>query len=98
MFFENKKSPGYYHVNVEVGMTDVDILQRLQALFGGKIKQTPTSKLGKKDFFRWHVYSHEDVHNVLLRIRPWLGERRRARCDNILNFLSTRKKIKEIQE
>lgn len=90
--FSKDKRNNHHTTAVQVEMTDEDVLKRLQALFGGTIiTSNYPSKLIKnpngKPSWRWKVMRQADVFNCLLRIIPFLGERRLQRAGELLTYL-----------
>jgi hypothetical protein len=51
------------------------------------------SRIGKKQVYKWEVCSQLHVWEVLREIRPWLGERRRGRCDEVLDVLQNTDRV-----
>ncbi len=84
----NRKSPGSAKLNV--GMTDEDVIRRCfevarcgvvtggARLYGGE----------KKLRWVWSVYRRDDLLRLLPALRPFLGQRRRQRVDEVLERLS----------
>lgn len=90
--FSKDKRSNYHTTAVQVEMTDEDIIKRLQNLFGGTIVSSDyPSKLLKnpngKPSWRWKVMRQIDVFNCLLRIMPYLGERRLQRASEVFAYL-----------
>lgn len=63
---------------VSVQMTDLDILERFQAQFGGAIYRRSLRK-GQKQSWVWGLNRRNDVWDFLSAIDSYLGERRRAK-------------------
>jgi len=72
----------YRYPKVVVGMTDRDIIERVAGLIGGSVYDMPRQP-GRKAAFRAQV-SGVKAAEWMRRLYPWLGERRRAKIDEIL--------------
>lgn len=72
-------------LRIRVVMSDRDVVARLAAVFGvGKVHPYRNLKgLGTKPLFRWEVSARADVRMVADAIYLWMGERRRARLDEL---------------
>lgn len=97
-----KHHTNYRQPFLKVQMTDEDIVQRLYNFFKKgtlkKLNMDIPSRRGKKQVWNWTVCGQRDVYEILLQIRPWLGERRKAKCDEVLSVLRTTANIKELTE
>ena len=75
-------------VHLFVRMTDLDVLERLQALWGGTIKScTPSKNPNDKPVWRWALYKKEAVKNILIDILPHLSARRSCKALDGLDYL-----------
>ena len=64
-----------------VGMTDLDVLTKLQKIWGGSItKQTAPRNPTWKQAWRWNLYKKEAVSNILVTILPYLSDRRACKA------------------
>jgi hypothetical protein len=91
----------YIQPFVKVQMTDEDVVKRLYEHFGygsfKKLNMDIPSRQGKKQVWNWTVCSTLEVYDLLSRIRPWLGERRKNKCDEVRLLLEqTSKKVQEL--
>lgn len=81
-----------------VSMTDKDVVYKFQEAVGvGKVyyNYPPSSqKTGRKPTYRWMVGDRNGVRVVLEMFLPWLGERRRAKAIEALDYISTMRKIR----
>lgn len=76
----------YYSCGIRVNMTDRDIVERLHKHFGGKFYIL--AKRGNyKQAYEWSAAKQELVYDILLRIRPYMGKRRKERIDEILDWM-----------
>ncbi len=74
-----------WYPNATIGMTDRDILVRLQSILGGTLgDERAPHGTAKKLTSRWGVYGWDAVAELHAQIGPWLGERRSARFAEIL--------------
>ena len=90
--FSKDKRSNHHTTAVQVEMTDEDIVKRLQVLFGGTIVPSnyPSKLLrfpNSKPSWRWKVVRQTDVFDCLLRIMPFLGERRLKRASDVFSYL-----------
>lgn len=68
-------------------MTDEDVVRRAHEVSGvGTVKGPYFPSAGNKPAWRWLVSRHEDVRWLLTAIRPYMGERRRAKIDLCLAY------------
>lgn len=80
--------------SVSVKMTDEDVVRRLFVVLGVGNVNGPyqSSYPGAKPIWQWAVYAKDDVTNVLDRLLPFLGARRKAKAVEILEFVKTQTK------
>lgn len=87
-------------VTLDLTSTDFDILETVKIAFGcGKISTKPHGSvystrdnsehsleelLGWKPAWRWRVGNWDSVEPLLKRMRPFMGQRRRAKIDEVL--------------
>lgn len=79
-------SRGRKQLRVEIAMTDRDVLERAQEIAGGSLterKSPSLTKPNKKPMYRLSWYTAQ-AERLLLAIRPYMGERRRQRIDDVL--------------
>ena len=73
--------------NLQISMTDLDILQRLQNLFGGSIYAKKKQKVHHKQGWTWQLSKKKDIYKTLSLLLPWLGERRSFKALNTFDHL-----------
>lgn len=73
----------YRYPKVAVNMTDEDIIERVAALFGTKVYVMPQYVEGRKQQWRAHA-TGSNAAAWMRRLYPLLGQRRRARIDEVL--------------
>ena len=73
--------------SLQVAMTDLDILVRLQDIFGGYIYEKKKQKTHHKKSWTWQLTRKADVYATLEKLLPWFGERRSFRALNVLDHL-----------
>ena len=86
-----KGGKAYRYPKIAVNMTDEDIIARVARLFGtGVYKMPPVVRNGRACKQQWRAQiSGYEAAVWMTRLRPWLGQRRRKRCDEVLTeFLS----------
>jgi len=71
--------------------SDLDVLKRFQAIVGvGGFFQVKEHRKGTyKPLWRWQVQSHSGVEHVGELLRPWLGQRRTQKLDEVLATIAT---------
>jgi hypothetical protein len=70
---------------ITVAMTDLDILERLQQLFGGTIISLKRYEEHHKPCWKWRVGKREAVTEAIEKMLPWLGLRRTYQALNVLD-------------
>jgi len=73
--------------NLQVSMTDLDILERIQKLFGGNIYQKKKQKAHHKIIWTWQLAKSKDIVYTLAKLVPWFGQRRAYKALNTLDHL-----------
>jgi hypothetical protein len=68
---------------LHVDMTDEDILRRVMAIFGGNVTG-PYARGKNKPIYSWRLSGIKPVQEILDLMWPLLGERRRARAEEML--------------
>lgn len=81
---------------LSIGMTDLDVIERIDALFPcTKIQVVVPPRTAKgnqpKTQYIWRISNPETVRKILELLLPWLGERRAARALEVLHHLDTRR-------
>jgi hypothetical protein len=67
-------------VRLTIGMTDHDIVERVQQLVGGSVLYQKPQHVRQKPIWKWRLYKGHEIMAVLVSITPYLGERRAARA------------------
>ena len=80
-------NPNHITYEVKIKMTDYDVLQRMQSLYGGYLGPTMKAKPHYKDIFEWALTSKSAVKEFLLNILPHLGLRRTYLAQNLLDAI-----------
>lgn len=77
------KNLGRYGMGLEIAMTDLDVLENCQRLFGGIIYGPYDKNKGKghnvKPMYSWNIHKRSESYGILMTIYPLLGQRRRDR-------------------
>ena len=83
---QDKDYGPYTYARVAVLMTDLDVLQRLQQLTGiGHINgPTPRKDPRHKPIWHWVASRNKESITLMTAVYPLMGERRRARIDEVL--------------
>lgn len=70
---------------MRLGMTDRDVVERFAAIMGcGAIGMVKPGTGGSKAVFEWRIYEAEKVRELIALLLPFLGERRRARANEVI--------------
>lgn len=77
-----------------IQMTDLDVLQRCQMYFGGKIYDTRKQAEHHKQSWKWSITSTAEAIAFLELIYPLLGGRRRAKVEQAREAFKTHKSNK----
>lgn len=77
------------YVQLQVISTDLDVLERFAGIVkAGNVRLQVEQKGNHKAQYRWTMARRNEVARILREFRPWLGERRGARCDEALAWLA----------
>jgi hypothetical protein len=77
-----------WRVAVTVTMSDFDVIERLHKIFGvGTVRDKAPQQVGYKPLKEWAVQNQAGCLEVLLRIMPYLGQRRLAKAKEMLEYL-----------
>lgn len=79
--------------SIGLGMTDKDVVEKVGGLLDAKVRKTRGTS-GHKDLYRVEVHGDRAIA-VLVLIRPWMGERRTKRIDEVIKFRMD--KVKEFR-
>ena len=60
--------------------TDIDVLHRLQTIWGGRVSVATKCKTNRKQPYVWVLQNKPVVRELLIRIMPFLGERRACKA------------------
>lgn len=91
----------YTQCFIKIQMTDEDILEKVAEVLGGKVAKLNMdipSRKNRKQVYAWGIQSQEAVYDTLLRVRPYMGSRRKAKIDEMLAYLNTTSHVKELLE
>jgi hypothetical protein len=83
-------------VRMTVGMTDRDVIERMQSIFPGRPIVTRDDDLTRAKFptakpiYVWRSGNHDSVALVVTAILPWLGARRSTRALEVLAHIENR--------
>jgi hypothetical protein len=86
-------SKGYSPI-VQIAMTDLDVLRRVQDIFGGHIYKIKKRESHWKDAWVWKIQG-ETALNCIGSIYGFLGNRRKSKADDVLDKYLEGVKIKE---
>lgn len=77
-------------MQVRLGMTDRDVVERFAAIVGVgnlSVHDPPAHRAkGWKPLYTWCVYEAEKVRVVIALLLPYMGERRRAKAEEVLRL------------
>lgn len=73
---------------ISLQLTDLDVLQKLHRIVGaGGIHEVHRTRPGGKPCWGWKIGSRADVLALIDQLYPYMGERRRAKMDEIVAVL-----------
>jgi hypothetical protein len=80
----------YLRPRVVCSMTDQDVIERLQELTGmGRIALGRKTNPGYKPYWQWTVSRDGDALELMRAVYPHMGERRRAKIEEIFTWWRT---------
>lgn len=79
-----KDNKDYPRIRIE--MADEDIIRRVRSLIGGRLYERVGKKKEHSKTFRLTLCEREAVNSVLKAVLPWLGERRRKKVQEQLDW------------
>lgn len=82
------RQSGKVQIQARLGMTDRDVVERFAAIVGmGNIYAAGApQKAHWKPTYTWCVYEAEKVRDLIALFMPYLGERRRAKAEEVLRL------------
>jgi hypothetical protein len=88
VIFQKGKYGPYYYPRVGASSTDQDVIERLPEYSGaGQITGPYPRKPPQKTVWYWTVTNRDDAIALMQEMYPYMGERRRARIDEVLDFV-----------
>jgi hypothetical protein len=81
---------------LSIRMTDLDVIERVNALFPSIKIQVVVPKPVKAGYsqpktqYAWRISKPDEVRRIITLMLPWLGERRTAKAREVLAHLDTR--------
>lgn len=97
MTFQKGKYGPYYYPRVGAGSTDQDVVERLQRYTGIGQITGPYSREPHKTVWYWTVTNRRDAVALMEAMYPYMGERRRAKIDEVLTFTERERQQRLIQ-
>jgi hypothetical protein len=89
-FFIDEHRNGHRYPRLQLGMADADVVERFASLVGyGKIRLRERQREGWSTIYEWSVKDARGVMAVTLMLLPWLGVRRRAKAEEVLEIAVT---------
>jgi hypothetical protein len=76
------------YVQARIGMTDLDVLEHVQRVAGGRLKG-PYTRNRRKPMYHWNLNGWDEVERLRDLIYPWLSARRREQFDRSLGARPT---------
>jgi hypothetical protein len=75
----------YRYPVIKVSMTDRDIIERVAAMFGNSVYDVPPARKFPDRLLQFRAQiTGTGAAEWMERVRPWLGQRRRAKLDEVL--------------
>ena len=85
------------NTKLAISMTDPDVIDRVKSLFPKCQNMQPIQPKPVRDFYStpkvrytWRVSDPDEVRRITEMMLPWLGERRTAKAQMLLEHLATR--------
>jgi hypothetical protein len=79
----DKKKYRYPRIQVQIVMTDEDVIQRLKDIWGGSVWEPKIRGDQRKQTYQWTV-SQQKAFHFLMKIYPMLGKRRKEQVRGAL--------------
>jgi len=92
--WNNKGGNVYGCPYLRIGMTDEDIVKRVQSMIGGRIRIESARQKGWKDQFRLAI-SGQPAIEVMKKILPFMGERRSIKISQLIDKWESRPNRKQ---
>lgn len=85
-YYPDKRCPSTGKVIIQFESTDKDIIEKVHSLFGGRYWDSdyPSKPSHYKKSWRWAVTSKKEVREIIKMVYPYLGNRRKTKCDEVL--------------
>lgn len=74
-------------IRLGINMTDEDVIRRVHGLVGGQMygrQRPPSVPSNWKPLWCWQLTNWQDVLALCALILPWMGERRRAKMEEVI--------------
>lgn len=69
-------------------MTDLDVIEKLQLNLGGIIQEREPGPKGTKVVYAWSLNPQAQVKELLVKLYPLMGTRRRVQINTVLGVMS----------
>jgi len=79
----------YLYLRVDATSTDLDVLEKLQNIFGGSLYFLNRDK--GKPIWRWCVQKLEDVYAICVAVYPFMCKRRQSRIRELVDAFKSPK-------
>jgi len=82
--------------SLAIEMTDIDVLERFSRIYGLKVNGPYSKKNNRgtgtewKDAYRVGTSARDKVFQIVCDLYPYLGERRREKCDEFLQWYAAK--------
>ena len=73
-------------------MTDVDVVKHFGSIYGLKVTGPYTPPENRKDIFHVSTSRRDLIFKIVADFYPYLGERRRQKCDEFLNWYTEKQR------
>lgn len=96
IFKRTTSTQNHKQLNIQCTMTDEDVILKLQDILKlgniHKVQPSGSKRDGTpyKPAYKWAVDNHAGQKFILESILPYLGERRTAKANELLNYIDTR--------
>lgn len=100
LFEDSRSKYGNKIVGIRLNTTDEDVALSMLEICGGKVTgpYSYKSRPNVKPFWSWSIPTKKGMYVFLLKIRPYMLERRKQAIDLALDYLIKAKEIKPMTQ
>lgn len=90
VFEKIKTRTNSYRTSIAVSMTDKDVVEKLLTVLGVGTLRGPYQIKSGKSLWTWAVQNQKGCFETLLKVGPYLGDRRLKKASEMFEFLETK--------